>query len=106
MIALKLYPGEFRELIGYLWVNTQDQQYVPLAYQQVGKLILLSYRDKWTNARLLPWKRRRTDKDFTLRLPPVVALALYQDMQGTELTDYQKLLRDKLDQAIVNYQLQ
>lgn len=104
MIALKLYPSEFRELMGYLWIHTEGQQYLSLDLQQVGKLILINYRDKWTSSRLKIWKHRRADREFTLRLPVVVFLAFYQDMQGVLLTDYQQLLLDKLNQAIVDYQ--
>lgn len=104
MIALKLYPGEFRELLGYVWVTTESQQHVPLHVQLVGKLVLLHYLAKWTPSRIYAWKHRRADKTFTLRLPVVVALALYQDMQSTLLTAYQQGLLAKLDQAMVDYQ--
>ena len=104
MITLKLYPSEFRELMGYLWIHTEGQQYLPLGLQQVGKLILINYRERWTRVRLQNWKNRQADKAFALRLTVVVALALYQDMQGVRLTSHQQLLLTKLDQAIINYQ--
>lgn len=104
MIALKLYPGELRELLGYVWVNTENQQHVPLPLQGVGKLVLLHYLAKWTPARIYAWQQRNSKKTYTLRLPVTVALALYQDMQSALLTGHQQLLLTKLDQALVNYQ--
>lgn len=104
MLPLKLYPSEFRELIGYLKAGTEGQETVPLQHQTVGKLILLGYISKWTPIRIYVWKQRSVTKTYSFRLPVVVGLAIYQDMQGALLTHHQQLLLAKLDQAIVNYQ--
>ncbi|GAB3958253.1 hypothetical protein GCM10028805_52230 [Spirosoma harenae] len=103
MLQLKLYPSEFRVLIHYVRMATQYQAEVPLQHQLVSKLILINYLVKWTPARYLAWRQRRADKAFSLRLPLVVALSLYQDMLSVLLNSHQQALLDKLDQAIVNY---
>lgn len=103
MLSLQLFPSEFRELIGYLTVNTEYQQTVPLRLQLVGKLIMLNYISKWTPHRIYAWQQRNPKKAYALRLPVVVGLALWQDMRGALLTGHQQLLLSKLDQAIINY---
>lgn len=103
MLSLQLYPAEFRELIRYLRVNTQDADLVPLRQQHVPTLILLNYLRSWSTSRLLVWKGRRPDKAFKLNMPLVAALALYQVMQQQLLTGAQQLLLYRLDEAIVNY---
>lgn len=103
MLRLKLYPGEFRVLIGYLRFNTEEHDQVPLRQQHVPTLVLLQYLRSWSASRLLVWKGRRPDKAFTLNVPLVVGLALYQEMQQQLLTGAQQLLLAKLDQAVVNY---
>ncbi|MCX6216534.1 hypothetical protein [Spirosoma sp.] len=104
MITLKLYPAEFRVLIGYLRFNTQDQDQVPLVHQSLHRLVLLNYLQSWKVSRLLIWQGRRTDREFKLSMPLTVALALYQEMQSQLLTAHQQLLLAKLDQAVINYQ--
>lgn len=103
MLSLKLYPAEFLELLNYLYQHTKGQDRVPLPYQSVGKLVLGQYLAKWTPSRILAWKQRRANKAFAFRLPETVALALYQDMLGGELTPMQQMLLSKLDQAMVNH---
>lgn len=104
MLTLKLYPAEFGVLIGYLKFNTEYQDQVPLQHQLVGKLIMLNYISKWSPIRIYAWRQKNPRKAHALRLPVVVALALWQDMQKAMLTGHQQVLLNKLDHAIISYQ--
>ena len=103
MLTLKLFPAEFRSLIGYLRYHTVGQDQVPLVQQQVSLRIMADYVRRISLVRIEAWKNRPNLKDYSLRIPVTIGLAIYQHMQTAELGEHQLVLLAKLDQAIINY---
>ena len=104
MLTLKLTPAEFRVLMNFLRMCTQDQIEVPLRLQSVTMLVLLQYWRKISPARLATWQLRRSEKFYKHSMPVAVAKACYDLMQAYLLNSHQQILLDRLDQAIINYQ--
>ena len=104
MLTLKLTPSEFRLLMNFLRMCTQDQAEVPLRLQSVGQLVLLQYWRKMPPTRLATWQLRGPKKLYRHSMPVTVAKALYENLQYYMLNPHQQILLDKFDQAIINYQ--
>ena len=104
MLTLMLTPTEFRDLMNFLRMCTQDQTDVPLRLQSVDMLVLLQYRRKIPPARLVTWQLRKPGKFYKHSMPVAVAKTLYNQFQSYLLHMHQQILLDRLDQAIINYQ--
>ncbi|MEZ0484326.1 hypothetical protein [Fibrella aquatica] len=103
-LALRITPGEFRELVMFIRFNTHGHTSVPLHRRPLGLAVLHMYLTGLTPARLYTWQVRDRRKQYALKMPVTVALALHKEMQNAMLTGAQQLLLGTLDQAMVNYQ--
>ena len=102
MLTVTVYPDDVAAMLSvlnhYVYVGNQ-----PLVKQPINGLILLTYFRTWSLPRIYMWNKIRHDREYTLRMPKLVALALFDEMTSSHITPQQQGFLDKLSYAILNH---